>query len=266
MDPWHSLFGWKPSCTEVASRPPSSAHNTVFSPRLPQLTVFGIAGRHGGRPPHADDLAGSEGGRGVPFQHIRQTGEAGGGELSNRAEAVKSTKLRISRGGVTSLWRWCLAKFICCGSSPLSSRKILEDVACKLASSLKSPGKSPLSRPTTAYCLLTLAAKLANHWLTALKLMANLFVRWQGVISRVMSRSDKEGKSRAGVTGNKERQNKQCWHCHEHPDLSRFHWHVAAKRRDTVANKHKTHFFNVNRLLCHFCFGLLIVSLHIFLS
>lgn len=34
-------------------------------------------GRDGGGPPDADDLAGSEGGWGVPVQPVRQTGELG---------------------------------------------------------------------------------------------------------------------------------------------------------------------------------------------
>lgn len=56
------------------------------------ITAVHRAGRHGGRPTHADDLAGSEGGWGVPVQHIRQAGELDGGESSNRAEGWKSTK------------------------------------------------------------------------------------------------------------------------------------------------------------------------------
>lgn len=64
------------------------ARDAVSSfPLPPRLTVFRLTGRNGGRPTHADDLAGSEGGWGVPVQHIRQTGELGGGKLSNKAEA-----------------------------------------------------------------------------------------------------------------------------------------------------------------------------------
>ena len=44
------------------------------------------AGRDGGGPPDADDLAGPEGGWGVPVQPVRQAGELLGGEWSNRAE------------------------------------------------------------------------------------------------------------------------------------------------------------------------------------
>lgn len=42
-------------------------------------------GRDGSGPPHADDLAGSEGGWGVPVQPVREAGELGG-EWSNSAE------------------------------------------------------------------------------------------------------------------------------------------------------------------------------------
>lgn len=50
-----------------------------------RLTVLRRAGRDGGGAPDADDLAGSEGGWGVPVQPVRQAGELGG-EWSNRAE------------------------------------------------------------------------------------------------------------------------------------------------------------------------------------
>lgn len=50
-----------------------------------RLTVGCRVGRDGGGPPDADDLAGSEGGWGVPVQPGRQAGELGG-EWSNRAE------------------------------------------------------------------------------------------------------------------------------------------------------------------------------------
>lgn len=71
--------------TVTSSQKPRDAVSRF--PLPPRLTVFRRTGRHGGRPTHADDLAGSEGGWGVPVQHIRQTGELGVGELSNKAEA-----------------------------------------------------------------------------------------------------------------------------------------------------------------------------------
>lgn len=61
-----------------------------------RLTVPCGAGRDGGGPPDADDLARSEGGWGVPVQPVREAGELGG-EWSNRAEVESQPKKDYGR-------------------------------------------------------------------------------------------------------------------------------------------------------------------------
>lgn len=55
-------------------------------------------GRDGGGSPDADDLAGSEGGWGVPVQPVRQAGELGG-EWSNRTEVESQPNRDYGRLG-----------------------------------------------------------------------------------------------------------------------------------------------------------------------
>lgn len=86
-DTWHS-------CSEISCVLEKRIYRSQIS-QPKRLTGPRRAGQDGGGPPYADDLAGPEGGWGVPVQRVRQAGEhQGGGLRSERSRTRGQTRGR----------------------------------------------------------------------------------------------------------------------------------------------------------------------------